>query len=124
MVRKGLFVSRLNKGTREYKGKLPLKFFNCGRIGHFSHKCPYPKQQVIDHEESCYHKGRKRYKQKKKNFYSKEESEDNKIMFLGTSNSYGESEVVIEAEYMADVDEIEICRKRKKVLKEKLSKYQ
>ena len=34
-----LFVSRLNKGTRKYKGKLPLKCFKCGRIGHFAHKC-------------------------------------------------------------------------------------
>ena len=34
-----LFVSKLKKGTRKYKGKLPLKCFNCGRIGHFSHKC-------------------------------------------------------------------------------------
>ena len=67
-----LFVSRLNKGTGKYKGKLPLKCFNYGRIGHFSHKCPYPKQEVSDHEESCCHKGRKKYKEKKKNFYSKE----------------------------------------------------
>ena len=38
-----LFVIRLNKDTGKYKGKLPLKCFNCGRIGHFSHKCSYPK---------------------------------------------------------------------------------
>ena len=30
-----LFVIRLNKGTGKYKGKLPLKYFNCVRIGHF-----------------------------------------------------------------------------------------
>ena len=30
----------------------------------------------------------------------------------------------IESEYMAAVDEIEKCRKKNKVLKEKLSKYQ
>ena len=82
-----LFVSRLNKGTGKYKGKLPLKCFNCGRIGHFSHKCSYPKQEESDHEESCCHKGRKKYKEKNKNFYSKEESEyeemseDNEIFF-------------------------------------------
>ena len=45
-----LFVSRLNKVTGKYKGKLTLKWFNCGRIGHFSHKCSYPKQEESDHE--------------------------------------------------------------------------
>ena len=85
---------------------------------------------MSDHEESCCHKGRKKYKEKKKNFYSKEESEDeemsedNEILFLGTTNSDEESEVDIEAKYMAAVDEIERCRKRNKFLKEKLSKYQ
>ena len=29
-----LFVSILDKGTGKYKGKLALKCFNCGRIGH------------------------------------------------------------------------------------------
>ena len=51
-------------------------------------------------------------------------SEDNEILFLGTTNLDEELEVGIEAEYMAVVDEIERCRKRNKVLKEKLSKYQ
>ena len=66
----------------------------------------------------------KKYKEKNKTFYSKEESEyeemneDNKILFLGTTNSDEESEVEIEAEYMAAVDEIERSRKRNKVLKE------
>ena len=85
---------------------------------------------MSDHEESCFHKGRKKYKEKKKNFYSKEESEDeemseyNEILFLGTTKLDEESKVDIETEYMAVVDEIERCRKRNKVLKEKLSKYQ
>ena len=51
-------------------------------------------------------------------------SEDEEILFIGTTNSDEESEVDIEAQYMATVDEIERCRKRNKVLKEKLSKYQ
>ena len=36
------FIKKLHKGFGKYKGKLPFKFFNCGRIGHFSNKCPYP----------------------------------------------------------------------------------
>ena len=70
----------------------------------------------------------KKFKKKNKNFYSKEdnedESEDAEILFIGTSNLDEESEVDIEAQYMVVVDEIEKCRKRNKVLKEKLSKYQ
>ena len=99
-----------------------MKCFNCGRIGHFSHKCSYPKQEESDHEESCCHKGRKKYKEKKKNFYSKEESgyeemsEDNEILFLGTTKSAKESKVDIEVEYMAAVYEIERDRKINKVL--------
>ena len=51
-------------------------------------------------------------------------SEDNEMLFLGTTNSEEESKVDIEAEYMVVVDEIERSRKRNKVLKEKLSNYQ
>ena len=51
-----LFIRKLEKGTRKYKGKLPLKCFNYGRNGHCSNKCPYPKQEESDHEESCCHK--------------------------------------------------------------------
>ena len=51
-------------------------------------------------------------------------SEDNEILFLGTTNSDEESKVDIKVEYMAVVDEIERCRKINKVLKQKLSKYQ
>ena len=45
----------------------------------FSNKCPYPKQEVSDHEESCCHKIKamdKKFKKKNENFYSKEDSDD------------------------------------------------
>ena len=45
------FVRKLKRGTRKYKGKLPLKCFNCGKIGHFSTKCPYAKNIYSDDEE-------------------------------------------------------------------------
>ena len=34
------FVRRLKIGSRKYKGKLPFKCFNCGKVGHFASKRP------------------------------------------------------------------------------------
>jgi ubiquinone biosynthesis protein Coq4 len=39
------FMKKLKKGTGRYKGKFPQICFKCGKIGHFSTKCPYPKQK-------------------------------------------------------------------------------
>ena len=38
------FKRKLNKGYRKYKGKLPSKCFNYGKVRHFSTKCPYWKK--------------------------------------------------------------------------------
>ena len=37
------FVRRLEKGTGKYKGKLPFKCFNCGRVEHYAYKFPHKK---------------------------------------------------------------------------------
>jgi hypothetical protein len=37
------FIKKLKKGAGKYKLKIPLICFNCGKIGQFANKCPYPK---------------------------------------------------------------------------------
>lgn len=35
------FVRKLKRGFGKYRGKLPLKCFNCSKDGYFATKCPY-----------------------------------------------------------------------------------
>jgi hypothetical protein len=100
------FIIKLQKGSWKYKGKLPFKCFNYGKVGHFASKCPYPKEDPKDEENKT-----KQYKKKekpnykkmfykgKKKFYSKEEnnsslessdndeSVDDEVLFLGIEES-------------------------------------
>jgi hypothetical protein len=102
-VEEANFIKKLQKGSGNYKGKLLLKCFNCVKVGHFTSKCPYPKEDLEDEENKTkkYKKKEKpNYKKKiykgKNNFYSKEEnnsslesseSDDDEFLFLGIQES-------------------------------------
>ena len=96
-----LFIRKLERGTEKYKGKLTLKCFNYGRIGHFAKKCPYPKQEDSDDEEPFFHKQyqknktiyKKKFRKNKKNLYSKEDNEDVEVLFMGFKSEIPEEEI-------------------------------
>ncbi|XP_042483015.1 uncharacterized protein LOC122063362 [Macadamia integrifolia] len=66
---------KLKKGRGKYKGKLPLKCFNCDGIGHFASK--YPKNDKLsdsedeDAQKSKFKKEKKKFIPKRRNFKKK-----------------------------------------------------
>ena len=86
-VEEAKFVKNLIIGSGPYKGKLPLKCFDCGRIWHFVSKCPFNKHS--DGEEESNRKTKeykKKYKKpfqinscKKKSLFIKNDSDSSDI---------------------------------------------
>ena len=76
-VEESHFMRKLKKGSKEYKGKILLKCFNCGKVGHFSTKYPYAKNESIDDEVDHNIKKRKTYQQKKNYKMGKHDKKNN-----------------------------------------------
>jgi hypothetical protein len=86
-VEEANFVKNLKRDTNKYKGKLPLKCFGCGRIGHFSSKYPYNKH--TDNEEDSDRKP-KEFKNRHKKFFQRK-TYKKKILCIKDDNDISES---------------------------------
>ena len=108
----------------KYKGKLPFKYFNCGKIGHFASKCPYAKILGSDEENENKYQKRNNKFVKRKSLFSKQDSsssdeeddsddDSGKVLFMAlkeTSNDdeedYVDGEVDLDAELISSLSEL------------------
>jgi hypothetical protein len=138
------FVRRLKKGSGKYQGKLPFKFFNCGRIGHFSSKCPHNKKDQNSEGEEKYKS--KRFGKKKCLCVNNDDSlgdidnnsddEDNVNEFMLMAKEYygneskrsdvGYEEVVVdlEGELISALKEIDRLKFKKRKQKKMLIQFE
>ncbi|XP_059070607.1 uncharacterized protein LOC131860243 [Cryptomeria japonica] len=134
-------VRKLKRGSGKYKGKLPLKCFNYGKIGHFASKCPYEKEEGSDDERDSKFKNSKKFVKRgkkfqrfKKSLYSKEDSDsflsseeenhNDEILFMVVEDTQEvdyfdeeDVEVDLEQELISALNEIKILKSKNQNLK-------
>jgi hypothetical protein len=137
-------MRRLKKGSGKYQGKLPFKCFNCGKIGHFSNKCPHKKHDQNSEDEEK-HKSRRFDKKKslcvnndgssedtdsdssyedKVNDLSLMAKEDYDNEITGSEENDEEVVVAMEGELISALEQIERLRIKKRNQKQLLIQFE
>ncbi|XP_057856783.1 uncharacterized protein LOC131066091 [Cryptomeria japonica] len=107
-----IFVSKLRRVSSRYKGKLPFKYFGCGKIGHYV--AQFPNKDIYNVTNNYTDEALK-------------EGEETRFMAIITSNEsreiinsdHFESEIGIEGELKASLKEIKRLRKEATLQKDK-----
>jgi hypothetical protein len=112
-------VKRLKKGSGKYKGKLPFKCFNCGRIGHFANKFPHKGKDRTSYDED----NDSSIEDKLNDFtlMAKEDYDNNSI-----GSDVNEEEVVVdmEGELISALEEIHRLRIKKRKQRQLLIQFE
>jgi len=100
------FLARnLPRGSGKYKGKLPLKCFSCGKIGHYAKICPYTKNvENEDENDSRNFRNRKFRNKFHKNFFLAKECDSSDENDSSVDDSISESDNDSELEKLMFMD--------------------